>query len=68
MANQQGSFKINLGVVNDEAIKKLKELNSQLYKAQAPLKAYQRELKKFNDLSGRTANLKRLDALFSQIE
>lgn len=61
MASQTGSFKINMTVVDNEAIANLRKINSELYKAQAPIKAYQRELKKFNDLSGKTENLKKFD-------
>lgn len=68
MAAQQGSFKINVSVINDEAVKKLKDINAQLYKAQAPLRAYQREVKRFNDLSGRTANLKKLQQGFEGLK
>lgn len=55
----QGNYNINVGVIDTDAIKKLKDINSQLYKAQAPLKQYQRELKRFNDLSGRTEALRK---------
>ncbi|MCP9318758.1 hypothetical protein KBX73_02995 [Acetobacter persici] len=67
MAAQTGSFKINMTVVNNEAIANLRKINSELYKAQAPLKAYERELKKFNDLSGRTENAKKLEASLKSI-
>lgn len=52
-----GNYNVNLNLIDGEATKKLRELNQQLAKAQAPLKAYQRELKRFNDLSGRTQKI-----------
>ncbi|GBR17413.1 phage tail tip lysozyme [Gluconobacter frateurii] len=68
MASQTGSFKISVGVVNSEAISKLKAMNAELAKAQAPLKAYQRELKKFNDLSGKTGRQKELSNALSSLK
>lgn len=64
----QGNFNINVDVINSDAIKKLKDINSQLYKAQAPIRAYQKELKKFNDLSGKTANLKKLQSNLNSLK
>ena len=67
MANN-GFFKINIGVIDNDAIKKLKDINKELYAAQAPIRAYQRELKKFNDLSGRTAGLKKYNEAMSRLK
>lgn len=55
-----GNFNIKVNVVDSDSIKKLKDINKQLSDAQAPLRAYERELKKFNNLSGITAKQKQL--------
>lgn len=65
---EQGNFNINVGVIDSEAIAKLKDINKQLSDAQAPLRAYQRELKKFNDLSGRTARQKELQEALGSLK
>lgn len=65
---QNGNFSINVGVIDNDTIKKLKEINAELYKAQAPIRAYQRELKKFNNLSGRTQAIKKFNSSLSSLK